>query len=133
MKKNEIVDELMKEISHPFFAFRFSLEGLLAAIKKERAFRHELLIGVVHLVAVLYFEMSLSYRLLLVFAWFVLLAVELLNSAIEAVVDLISPEWHELSKRAKDCGSAAVLMILIAGVIGWAIVLIPKVMRLVDR
>ena len=70
---------------------------------------------------------ELTQRLLLNGLWLILLSVELLNSAIEAVVDLASPEYHELAKRAKDMGSAAVLMVLTALGVAWFFSLCPLV------
>jgi diacylglycerol kinase (ATP) len=59
------------------------------------------------------------FKLLLNLLWLVLLAVELLNTAIEAVVDLVSPGYHPLAKQAKDFGSAAVFCLLLAWIVAW--------------
>lgn len=97
-------------------------------MRGETAVRHELFLGVVHLPAAFLVEMPLGARLSLVLAWFVLVAVELLNTAIEALVDKVSPEWNALAKQAKDCGSAAVACIVTGLFALWACVIASKVM-----
>lgn len=110
-------------VAHFFAAFKYSLQGFVACFKQESAFRQECLLGVPHFILIYAVEMDAWMRVLLGVLWFLLIAVELLNSGIEAVVDLASPAHHELAKKAKDCGSAAVmcLLILIAGC--WCIAL----------
>jgi len=91
----------------------FSIQGIKAAYQHEEAFRQEvfLLIGLIP--AAIYFASTLAETLILICSILFVLVVELLNSAIEAVVDRISDEHHELSGRAKDMGSAAVSISLI--------------------
>lgn len=125
---NKNVRMLCRELAHPIKALRFSLDGLLSAMRGEIALRHELGLGVVHLLAVIWVEMPLGARLCLVLAWFLLVSVELLNTAIEALADKVSPEWSVLAKRAKDCGSAAVACVLAGLFVLWACVIASKVM-----
>jgi len=101
-----------------------SLLGLKAAFKHEQAFRQELLLCVVMAPLGLWLGNSGVERALLVSSLFLVLIVELLNSSIEAVVDRVGLEHHELSGRAKDLGSAAVYMALIAVVVIWLLVLL---------
>lgn len=91
-------------------AWQYSKDGLAAAFRHEAAFRQLLALHSVLFVAVWCFDFDTPVRMLLIAASFVSLAVELLNTAIEAVVDYISLEKHPLAKRAKDAGSAAQLL-----------------------
>nr|VFJ56405.1 MAG: diacylglycerol kinase [Candidatus Kentron sp. DK]VFJ65370.1 MAG: diacylglycerol kinase [Candidatus Kentron sp. DK] len=97
-----------------------SLDGLRAVFAGEAAFRQELFLVVVATAALPFLPLSFTWKGILFLATAGVLVIELLNSAIESVVDLVSPEYHPLAGRAKDAGSAAVLLgILIAGVL-WA-------------
>ncbi|MGD8560774.1 MAG: diacylglycerol kinase [Gammaproteobacteria bacterium] len=100
------------------------MRGLSAALKHEAAFRQELALVVVLTPLALYFGQSNIERTILVASLILVLVVELLNSAIEAVVDRISDEQHELSGRAKDIGSAAVFISLANVVIVWGMILL---------
>ncbi len=106
-------------------ATRASLQGLSHAWRHEAAFRHEAIILLCGIAIALLLAVPWTVRALLIASLVLVLAVELLNSAIEAVVDLVSPGHHELAGRAKDLGSAAVLVALVlAGgtwlaVLGW--------------
>lgn len=102
----------------------YSLAGLAAAWRLESAFRQLCIMNMVLLPLACWFDVSRSERALLVITPLLCLIVELLNSAIEAVVDRVSLELHPLSKNAKDMGSAAQFMSLTLLVLVWAIVLI---------
>jgi len=106
-------------IARIWAAFFYSLNGLRLAISNEAAFRQEACIVAVLLVVLLFLPLSLLWKGLLFFATTFVLVVELLNSAIETVVDIASPEYHELSKRAKDFGSAAVLVSIVFTIVLW--------------
>ena len=107
-------------------ATRYSLEGLAAAVKHEAAFRQELLLAAVLVPLGLWLGADAVERTLLAGSVLFVLVVELLNSAVEAVVDRASPEHHELAKRAKDYGSAAVMLALgLAGLV-WVVLLLPR-------
>lgn len=104
-------------------AFFYSMAGLRACFKTEGAFRQEIYLGAVMIVAAFFVPVGLAEQILLIFVVVNIWAVELLNTAIERVVDRISFDRHDLSKEAKDIGSAAVFIALIfAGVI-WALIL----------
>ena len=118
-----------KGIRHMFLAFRYSINGLTSAFKNEAAFRHELLLGIPHFIAVALVPMPMLMRLFFAALWVMLLIVELINSAIEAIVDLVSPDYHELAKRAKDYGSAALYLVLNLLFGGWAVILISYVLK----
>lgn len=100
----------------------YSFEGLKAAWCNEAAFRQELLLSLVLLPAAFWLGSDMLRRALLVFSILLILVVELLNSAIESVVDRIGPEAHPLSGQAKNMGSAAVLISLIAAALVWGLV-----------
>lgn len=107
-------------ISRILMAFCYSWDGLKAAFVKEAAFRQEFLLFLMALPIIGLLPLTSSTRVLLVLMHLATLVVELLNSAIEAVVDLASPEKHPLAKQAKDMGSAAVMVTLIGLLCSWA-------------
>ncbi|GIU43051.1 diacylglycerol kinase [Shewanella sairae] len=104
----------------------FSIQGLKLAWKNEAAFRQELILAAIMLPIALIVDVTSVERVLLILGLFLVLIVELINSAIEAVVDRISDEFHPLSGQAKDIASAAVFMSLAFCGLTWAIILIPK-------
>jgi len=104
-------------------ATRYSWYGIKAALQHEAAFRQELFLAITGtLLACVLADNPVEF-LLLVLPLLLLLAVELLNSAIEAVVDRIGEEHHELSGRAKDMGSAAVFTASGIALTSWAVIL----------
>lgn len=104
-------------------AFGYSLAGFRAAYKHEDAFRQELHLAVVLIPLALWLPASHIGKALMIVSVLLVIVVELINSAIEATVDRISLEKHDLAKRAKDIGSAAVLVSLINVLIVWGLVL----------
>jgi len=105
-------------------ALFYSIDGLTAAFRHEDAFRQEALLALVLIPLALFLPVSGIGKALMIASVFMVLIVELLNSAVEAAVDRISLENHRLAKRAKDIGSAAVLMALVNVVAVWVLVLI---------
>lgn len=112
-----------------FSAFFYSMEGFKVAWKYEHAFRQELLLVIVMSVIALLLPVTPFEKLLLIAVFVLVLIVELLNSAIEAVVDRVSLERNPLSKNAKDLGSAAVFLTLSLAAATWAVILIPAFQR----
>ncbi len=108
-----------KGLRRLLLAAGYSTKGLRAAWCQEAAFRQELILTLVLLPIALWLDVSVMERLLLIAVLILVLVVELLNSAIEAAIDRIGPEFHELSGRAKDLGSAAVLLSLLLTVVVW--------------
>lgn len=104
-------------------ATRYSLSGLAAAARHEEAFRQELILAAVLVPLAWWIGRSGVERALLAGSVLVVLIVELLNSAVEATVDRISLEDHLLAKRAKDIGSAAVMLSLVTAALVWLLVL----------
>lgn len=103
-------------------ALFYSLDGLAAAYRGEDAFRQEVLLAVLLIPLALWSPVSGVGKALLVGSVLLVLVVELLNSAIEAVTDRVSIEDHVLAKQAKDMGSAAVLLSLLLLAAVWALV-----------
>jgi len=106
-----------------FKALFYSLDGLKAAYANEPAFRQETLLGLPLIVLAIFLPVTAMAKALMIGSILLVLIVELINSGIEAVVDRISLERHELSKRAKDVGSAAVLIALINVLVVWTLLL----------
>jgi diacylglycerol kinase (ATP) len=102
----------------------YSIAGLAAAARHEDAFRQELILAAVMVPLGLWLGASGVERALLVGSVLLVLVVELLNSAIEATVDRVSLDDHSLAKRAKDIGSAAVMVALVNVVVIWFLVLV---------
>ena len=100
----------------------YSIQGLKAAWINETAFRQEVVLVLILLPPACWLGTTMTQRALLIFSLLVILVVELLNSAVESTIDRIGPEHHELSGRAKNLGSAAVLVSLIANTVVWALV-----------
>ncbi len=104
-------------------AFANSVRGFIGAFREEAAFRQELALAVAVIPAGLWFGRTGIERALLVAPMLLILIVELLNSAVEAAIDRIGPEHHELSGLAKDIGSAAVFAAFALLVAVWVLVL----------
>ncbi|RJF94988.1 diacylglycerol kinase [Noviherbaspirillum saxi] len=106
-------------------AVRYSLAGLKTAWRTEHAFRQELMVMIPAAMLALFLPVTLMQKLALIVVLLLVLIVELINSAIEAVVDRISLECHPLSKNAKDFGSAAVCLALLLAGLTWGAILLP--------
>jgi diacylglycerol kinase (ATP) len=109
-----------------FSAVLYSIDGFKAAWQHEHAFRQELVLVVLGTIAAMALKISGFERLVLIVVLLFVLLVELLNSAIEAIVDRVSLERHPLSKRAKDAGSAAVMLACIIAAATWGTVLFNR-------
>ncbi|MBF4987656.1 MULTISPECIES: diacylglycerol kinase [unclassified Methylophilus] len=105
-------------------AFGYSMDGFKAAYQHEDAFRQEVWLSLVLIPLAFYLEAEALHRILMVGSVLLVMIVELLNSAVEAVVDRVSIERHALAKRAKDIGSAAVLLALINLGVVWGLILL---------
>jgi len=105
-------------------ALGYSMAGLCAAFTNEDAFRQEVLLACVLIPLAFWLNVNNTHRALMIGSVLLVLIVELLNSAIEATVDRISLENHRLAKRAKDIGSAAVLLSLINLAIVWLLAIL---------
>lgn len=105
-------------------AFFFSIAGFKAIWQHEEAFRQEVMLFVVTTPIALWLKVTAVEKTLLIGSVVLVLLVELLNSAVEAVVDRVGFEHHELSGRAKDIGSAAVSLSLAWAAVTWILILI---------
>ena len=105
----------------------YALQGLAGAWKTEGAIRQEMLAAIVLVpTALLVSGVAPMERVMLVGSVLLVIVVELLNSAVEAAIDRIGPERHPLSKKAKDTGSAAVLVAIIVALVTWGMLLGPR-------
>ena len=104
----------------------YSLKGMRTAWKNESAFREELIAAVILIPIAMWLGDGSVQKVLLISSVLLVLIVELLNSAVEATVDRIGPELHELSGYAKDAGSAAVFVSLCNMCLVWVLILLSK-------
>lgn len=104
-------------------AFFYSLDGLKATYKHEAAFRQEVWLGFFLVPLTLVITLPSLFKAYLLGSYILILLMEILNSAIEAVVDMVMPDIHELAKRAKDMGSCVVLLAFVNLLIAWGFAL----------
>lgn len=116
-------------IEHVIKAGGYSLAGLGETLKQELAFRIEAALFVFLLPIAVVFPVSLTFKAILIGSMMLVLCVEVLNSAIEWVVDYISHDHHPYAKRAKDMGSAAVMLALINCGIMWGLAILEWALR----
>ena len=116
-------------VARIFRAFFYSMSGIKSALQHEAAFRQDMMMGILLVPLSLWLPLDTTMKVLLNVIWLLLLTTELLNSAIEAIVDMTSPGYHELAKRAKDMGSAAVFMMLTSLTVAWVVALWPIVVK----
>lgn len=112
-------------------ALFYSLSGLALAFRHESAFRHEIALAAVLIPLACLLPVGAIERVLLIASVLLVLIVELLNSSVEAAIDRIGLDTHRLSKRAKDLGSAAVLVALTALFVTWLLLAGPVALRLI--
>ena len=112
-------------VARAWHAAKNSWCGLVYAFKEESAFRQELTLFALLTPIACILPIALLEKSLLVSSLVMVLVIELLNSSVEAAIDRISFEHHDLSKRAKDFGSAAVMLALVVAALLWAAVCIP--------
>ncbi|APR36421.1 diacylglycerol kinase [Paraburkholderia sp. SOS3] len=116
-------------LTRAWHAMKNSLAGFRVAIREESAFRQELTLAAILVPCGLAVPVDPVSRVLLLGSVLLVLIVELLNSSVEAAIDRISLERHELSRRAKDLGSAAVMVALFMCVMTWALIVGPLIAR----
>jgi diacylglycerol kinase (ATP) len=112
-----------RALTRLLWATRYSLGGLWIAWRQEQAFREEVVVLLLVVPAGLWLGKSGAERALLIGSWVLVLLVELVNSAIESVIDRIGLERHELAGKAKDLGSASVFCAIVLAIAVWALVL----------
>lgn len=116
-----------------FNAFYYSMEGIGSTLKHEEAFRQEMALAAIMIPLAILLPVGMFAKALLIGSVIIVLIVELLNSAIEAAIDYISTENHPLAKRAKDMGSAAVLLSLLQVVAVWSLVMLHSWAEVSER
>jgi diacylglycerol kinase (ATP) len=119
-----------KGLTRAWHAAKNSWCGVVYAFKEESAFRQELTLLIICTPIALFLNVSILEKVALICSIIMVLVVELLNSSVEAAIDRISFEHHDLSKRAKDFGSAAVMLALLVAVLIWLGVCAPLVSKL---
>jgi diacylglycerol kinase (ATP) len=113
-------------LGHIGKAFVWSASGIRSAWKNELAFRVEAIVIIILIPPAIWLGNSAVERALLIASCLLILIIELLNSALEAVVDRIGPEHHELSGRAKDMGSAAAFFAMLTAGIIWVLIIYER-------
>lgn len=109
---------------HLFKNTQYALEGFLHAFKTESSFRLELIASIFIIIGISFIDTSLTNKLILLCTGVLVLIIELVNSAVENVVDLVTTEIHPLAKSAKDIGATAVMFSIILHVICWGFVIL---------
>ena len=113
----------MKPKYHFLANAKFALEGVLAMLKQEVAFRIELAIIIPAVIISFFLPLDLIEHLFLIVVLFLILILEAVNSSIESCIDLITPNFHPLAKIAKDCASAAVFFSVLLAPLVWGVFL----------
>jgi len=106
---------------------KYAIDGFVHAFKTEQSFKIELFLSIFIICAIILVDISLFLKLILFITGILILIVELINSAIENVVDLVTTEIHPLAKAAKDIGATAVMFSIILHVISWIVIILTKV------
>lgn len=107
-------------------AFVYSRDGFISAFKSEAALRQDLAVFAIFSIVAMCLNLVLWQKAVLISSLLFIVIMELVNTAVEAVIDRISPEYHELSKKAKDIGSLLVLLAFVNAVILWGAFLYPQ-------
>ena len=116
--------KLLFDIKHIFRAFTYSWQGLSYIFKNEIAFRQDVVVFVIGTVFALLWPVCAVSKAVMIFSLFFILLMEMVNTAIEVVVNRISTDRHPLSGHAKDIGSALVLIAFLNAIIVWCLILI---------
>lgn len=105
-----------------FKNWKYALDGLITAIKTESSFKLELFCAIFIIIGIIFIDTSLTNKLILLVTGILVLITELINSAIENVVDLCTKEIHPLAKNAKDIGSTAVMFSITLHIVCWGLI-----------
>ncbi len=112
-----------KGLSRIIHAFKYSFDGLAATFKSEAAFRQDILLCVLALILQCFIDVPFYSRVIMIASLLFIIIAELVNTAIESVVDRIGPQKNALSKKAKDIGSAIVMLTICGVVILWCVLI----------
>lgn len=116
--------KLLFDIKHIFKAFTYSWKGLVYVFKNEIAFRQDVAVFIIGLIVSFFLPVCAVSKAVMIFSLFFILLMEMVNTAIEVVVNRISTKKHPLSGHAKDIGSALVLLAFLNAIIIWCLILI---------
>jgi diacylglycerol kinase len=132
-KRREVRDIPLKARGFKRFvnSWKYSFAGLKYAYTQEQSLTIHAILTVIVVVSGIYFEISSLQWALVLFTMALIIVTELLNTAIEAVVDMVTEEYHPLAKVAKDCASAAVFFVSAMATGMWLYVFLPKIMDLI--
>lgn len=122
--KKEIKQKNKNLLFHIIYSIKYSIEGLKATFKSETAFRFECILCLILLPVIFFLNIHTTNKLLLTLSLFLILLAELVNTAIEVVINRISEEIHPLSKKAKDIGSSMVFIAFIHAIFIWFMILL---------
>lgn len=111
-------------------SFGYAFSGIAYAFRTQRNFKIHLAIGVLAVVLGALLSIDAASWLAILICIFAVFAAELINTSIESVVDMVSPQWNELAKHAKDCAAGAVCVVAVGAVCIAAIVFLPRLMAL---
>lgn len=126
LKQVKVADQGPRGLARIIAATGYSIKGFKATWINEEAFRQEVVLAIILIPLGMWLGDNPVEQSLLVSVVMLVLIVELLNSAIETIVDRVSLDHHDLSARAKDIGSAAVMTSLFLVVFVWAVLLVPR-------
>ena len=131
MTERKFVHHTLEESPIPLLkAFKCAFAGIKHAIVTQRNFKIHLAVALMAIILSIMFKLDALEFSIVVICIFLVFSFELVNTAIESIVDLVSPEWNELAKHAKDCAAGAVLIVSIMSVIIALIIFLPKVLTL---
>ena len=114
------------------YSAKYSMDGLIYSYKNEKSLWIHAVVSICSIIAGFIFRISLGQWSIMLIALVVILAFELVNTAIEAIVDMVTLEFNPLAKIAKDCGSAATFVTSFIGIIIGCVIFIPKILKLIE-
>jgi len=130
MRPELSVDKNRKGIMRLFSSAKNSIQGITYAYKYEKSFLLHTIFLIISIIIGFFFKISFIEWLIIGGLNLLLIVIELLNTSVEATVDMITTDFHPLAKIAKDCGSAATFIVIIATLIAELIIFIPYIERL---
>jgi len=112
------------------YSAKYSIDGLVYAYAHEKSLLMHAILSFIAVVLGLFFRITLTQWSMILISLGVILSIELLNTAIEAIVDMVTLEYNELAKIAKDCGSAATFVASLIGIIIGLVVFVPHFLEI---
>ena len=131
MSDKKLVHHSLEESPIPLMkAFKCAFDGVKHAVLTQRNFKIHIIVALLALIMSAAFKLATTEFAIVVICIFLVFAFELVNTAIESIVDLVSPDWNLLAKHAKDCAAGAVLLVSFMSVIVALVIFLPKVIVL---